>query len=454
MNTTASRSERGEIVHETGEQIIESGLWLKILIGMALGIVFGLALSPHGLDGLSFFIGDAEAKSLTLKTISDWIELLGIIFLGLIKMVVIPLVTCSIILGIADSGNMGFVKKLGLRIVPYFIMTTAIAITIGLLFVNLTQPGQNFDQAFVEQTMEAGATNNRLPSKTFEDLTVPQRIANLIPTNPAKANVDRNMLQIVIASILVGLALLQIPQNSAAPITNLCRSIQILTMHIIGWAMRIAPYAVFGLLGKITISLGFDALVSVGLYTVTVFGALLTMMGVYLIMIKLFTGQSLSAFLKGIREVQIIAFSTSSSAATMPVTIQAAEEKLKLRPEISRFIIPLGTTVNMDGTALYQAVAAVFLAQAFGIDLSMSETVLLLLTTIGASIGTPATPGVGIVVLATILTGIGVPAEGIALIIGVDRLLDMCRTTINVTGDVTAAAIMNKWIKVDEKVTS
>lgn len=447
MDTAENRSERGEVMHETSEHILQSGLWLKILIGMVLGISFGLALSPHGGDILSFIIADNAEKMNVLKTIGGWIELLGIIFLGLIKMVVIPLITCSIILGIADSGNMGFVKKLGLRIVPYFILTTAIAISIGLIFVNITKPGMNFDQALISQSIDSGAAASRLPSKTFEDLTIPERIANVIPTNPAKANVDRNMLQIVIASILVGLALLQIPSATAAPITNLCRSVQVLTMHIIGWAMRIAPYAVFGLLGKITIELGIQALVSVGLYAVTVFAALCVMLIAYLMIAKFLAGRSIKEFLEGIREVQIIAFSTSSSAATMPVTIQAAEEKLHLRPEISRFIIPLGATINMDGTALYQAVAAVFLAQAFGVDLTTGETVLLLLTTIGASIGTPATPGVGIVVLATILTGIGVPAEGIALIIGVDRLLDMCRTTINVTGDITAAAVMDKWIK-------
>ena len=447
MTNNEKRSQRGEVVHETGEQIIQSGLWYKILIGMTLGVGLGLLLSPYGVDILSHFIEDTADKDKVLSTFSGWIELLGIVFLGLIKMVVIPLVTCSIILGIADSGNMAFVKKLGLRIVPYFILTTAISISIGLFAVNIVKPGLNFDQERLTMTVDSARAENTIAQQRFDDLTIPQRIANMIPTNPAKANVDRNMLHIVIASIIVGLALLQIPTETTVPITNLCRSVQVITMHIIGWAMQIAPYAVFGLLGKITISLGVEALTSVGLYAMTVFAALCAMLCVYLIFIKLFSDLSIKVFLNGIREVQIIAFSTSSSAATMPVTIQAAEEKLGLRHEISRFIIPLGTTVNMDGTALYQAVAAVFLAQAFGVDLSLGETILLLLPTIGASIGTPATPGVGIVVLATILAGIGVPAEGIALIIGVDRILDMCRTTVNVTGDITAASIMNKWIK-------
>lgn len=447
MNTAKETSERGMTVNETSSHILHSRLWIKILAGMVLGVSFGLLLSPHSADVLSYFIQDDSQKAAILKIIGEWIELLGIIFLGLLKMVVIPLITVSIILGIADSGNMGFVKRLGFRIVPYFILTTAIAITIGLVFVNMTKPGINFDQSIISQSVDSAAATSRLPSQTFDDLTIPQRIANIIPTNPAKANVDRNMLQIVIASILVGIALLQIPTKTASPLTDLCRSVQVIAMRIIDWAMQIAPYAVFGLLGKITIELGFDALQSVAVYAFTVLAALLTMMIVYLLFIKIFAKRPILDFLKQIREVQIIAFSTSSSAATMPVTIKAAEENLKLRPEISRFIIPLGATINMDGTALYQAVAAVFLAQAFGIDLTLTETILLLITTIGASIGTPATPGVGLVVLATILTSIGVPAEGIALIIGVDRILDMCRTTVNVTGDITASTLMDKWVK-------
>ena len=268
----------------------------------------------------------------------------------------------------------------------------------------------------------------------------------MIPTNPAKAQFERNMLQIVVGAILIGIALITIPSATGKPFKDLCIAGQVLSMKIIGWAMAIAPYAVFGLLCNITIKLGLDALTGTGVYALTVLLGLLCMLGVYLTFIAIFARQFPLKFLSGIREVQLLAFSTSSSAATMPFSIQAAEDKLSVREEISRFIIPLGATVNMDGTAMYQAIAAIFLCQAFGIDLSLGETVLLLTTTVGASIGTPATPGVGLVVLATILAGIGVPPEGIALIIGVDRILDMCRTTVNVTGDITAATLMNKWV--------
>jgi len=360
--------------------------------------------------------------------------------------VIVPLVVCSIILGIADSGSMDFVRRMGLRIVPYFIITTVIAISIGIAMAHVIKPGLVIDHQLAEAAMSSGAAAGSLPQKTFDDLTIPQRIANLIPSNPAQAELERNMLQIIIASILVGMALLSIPRKTTEPFIGLCVAGQVLTMRIISWAMMIAPYAVFGLISNITIRIGLDALLSVGLYMATVLGGLGCMMMIYLLIVRFVSGHSVRDFMAGIREVQLLAFSTSSSGATMPFSIQAAEENLRIRPEISRFIIPLGATINMDGTALYQAVAAIFLCQVFGVDLTMGQTILLLLTTVGASIGTPATPGVGIVVLATILTGIGVPAEGIGLIIGVDRILDMCRTTVNVTGDLTASAVMNRWI--------
>ena len=362
-------------------------------------------------------------------------------------MVIVPLIVCSIILGIAEGGDLSFVKRLGLRIVPYFILTTALSITIGITIVNIVKPGLMIDQTLAQNAVESGAVAGRIPGRTFEDLTIPQRIANLIPTNPAKAQVDRNMLQIVIMSILIGIALITIPITTGKPFRDLCEAGQVLSMKIIAWAMIIAPYAVFGLICNITIRLGLDALLSVGAYSLCVLGGLLCMLIVYMLIVSIFAQQNPFSFLKKIREVQLLAFSTSSSAATMPFSIQAAEEKLDVRPEISRFIVPLGATINMDGTALYQGVAAIFLCQVFGIDLTMTQTIMLVVTTVGASIGTPATPGVGLIVLATILVGIGVPAEGIALIIGVDRLLDMCRTTVNVSGDLTASMVMDKWVK-------
>ncbi|MCB1721229.1 MAG: dicarboxylate/amino acid:cation symporter [Alphaproteobacteria bacterium] len=431
-------SPRGKSLSKSTQTIMDQKLWAKILSGMIVGIAVGLILSPQGM-GL-------WEKDWAYAT-GEWLALPGIIFLGLTQMVIIPLIVCSIILGISESGDLEFLKKLGLRIIPYFILTTAISIIIGLAIVNTVKPGLMIDQNIVQNTIESGAASGQTPGQTFENLTIPQRIANIIPTNPAKAQVERNMLQIVIAAILVGIALITIPSKTGKPFRELCIAGQVISMRIISWAMAIAPVAVFGLISNITIRLGFDSLISVGAYAFSVLAGLACILLVYMLIVGIFTRTSPLTFLKNIREVQLLAFSTSSSAVTMPFSIQAAEEKLRVRPEISRFIIPLGATINMDGTALYQAVAAIFLCQVFGIDLTFNETLMLIITTLGASIGTPATPGVGLVVLATILTGIGVPPEGIALIIGVDRLLDMCRTAVNVTGDLTASKVMDKWIK-------
>ena len=250
------------------------------------------------------------------------------------------------------------------------------------------------------------------------------------------------MLQIVILSIIIGIIVVQLSSKETKSFRELCVFGQTASMKVVSWAMAFAPLAVFSLMAGILAQTGFEALTTLGLYVFCVIAGLLTMLAVYLTFVLCIARRSPLDFLACIRNPQIIAFSTSSSAATMPVSLKAAEEKLKLEGDIFRFVIPLGATINMDGTALYQATAALFLCQVFGIDLSLSEMVLLVMTTVGASIGTPAMPGVGIVVLATILTGIGVPPEGVGLILAVDRILDMCRTTINVTGDLTAATVL------------
>ena len=432
---------RGQVMEDVTEEIIHDKLWLKVLIGMVLGVLAGWVLSPFG---LAIYTDDPFKAD----ALAEWIALPGKLFLGLIQMVVIPLVICSIILGINSSRNLGFVKNISMTLIPYFIATTAIAISIGIFLVQLLQPGAGFSEEQITNLMNSGAANDTLPDYNLDDLTIPQRITNLIPTNIAQAELDKNMLQIVIASVLAGIGLLSIPQKSAQPLIEISKSIQMLTMKIIGWAMMIAPYAVFGLLCDIIIRTGFDALEGIFMYAMTVLMGLGGVFIVYMLIAVTLGKRSLFAFLSGIREAQLIAFSTSSSAATMPVSIAVAEEKLRVKPAVSRFIVPLGATINMDGTALYQAVAALFLCQVFGIELSSMEVLLLLVTTIGASIGTPATPGVGIVVLATILVGIGVPPSGIAMILGIDRLLDMCRTTINVTGDLTACVVMDRWLKI------
>lgn len=412
----------------------DSRLWIKITIGMILGLLLGLGLSPSGL---------ALIDPHSAIEIGRWIALPGIVFLGMLKMIVVPLIITSVVLGIIASGNTAFLKNMSLRIVPYFLITTFIAITIGVTAVNIINPAQYMDSTIAEQMM---ATTDA-PYALFDELSIPERIENIIPTNFTQASLEKNMLQIVIASIILGIIMLSLPKATYEPFEKLCEFGQAASMKVIEWAMILAPYAVFGIMTKITIQLGLESIIGVGAYVVTVLAALIGLLIFYLLIVSIIGRRSPLAFLAAAKEAQLFAFSTSSSAATMPFTLKAAEENLKIKDKVSRFIIPLGATINMDGTALYQAVAALFLCSMFGVDLTTGEIFLLMITTVGASIGTPATPGVGIIVLATILAGLGVPPEGIGIILGVDRLLDMCRTTLNVTGDLVASTVMDRWMK-------
>ena len=410
-------------------------LWLKILAGMTLGVIAGLILSPAGLG----VVADADRAA----TIGSWLALPGVIFLGMIMMVIVPLVISSIVLGIGSSGDAGFVRRLGLRLVPYFVLTTLAAVLIGIGLVTFFKPGLLVDgQALLAQAPAADPAAGR----SFEDLTVPQRVANLIPVNFIKAAYNLDLLQIVIAAIVAGFAILALPRETVKPVVDLCNAAQAMTMKVIDWAMAIAPVAVFGLIADVVIRLGPRAFAGLGGYFLTVVAGLVCIFCVYMLIVALVARRSPLQFLRHVRDAQVLAFSTSSSSATMPVTIRVAEENMKARPDVAQFVIPLGAVVNMDGTALYQAVAAIFLCQLAGIELSFAETMLLAVTMVGASIGTPSTPGVGIVVLSTIVTGLGVPPAGIGLILGVDRILDMMRTTVNVTGDLAATAVMDRWM--------
>lgn len=421
----------------------DNNLWIKILIGMFLGIGIGLILSPHGMGAVDTGLA---------STLASWIKLPGTLFLGIIQMVVIPLVLCSIILGITQSGELAFLKKIGTRTILYFVCTTIIAVTIGMGLATFIKPGNYINQELIQNfNIEQASTAENSPQKIFKNLTIPDRISNVIPTNMAGAVVEKNLLQIVIGAMLFGIALLSIPAATAKPILRLCEAGQAVSMKVVEWTMVIAPYAVFGLLCDVTIKLGIGALASMGMYMATVIIGLLSMICIYGIIIAVIGKRNPLVFFKAIRETQLLAFSTSSSAATMPFTMACAETKLGVSSKVSRFVVPLGATINMDGTALYQVIATIFLVQIFGdisgVELSTPEMILLIITTVGASIGTPATPGVGIVVLATILTGIGLAPAAVGFILGVDRILDMCRTSVNVTGDLTASVVMQRFVK-------
>ena len=254
------------------------------------------------------------------------------------------------------------------------------------------------------------------------------------------------MLQVVIFAMVVGVALVMMAPAQSKPMLDLLGSLQEVCMTVVRWAMLLAPFAVFGLLAQLTAKLGVEALLGMAIYVGTVLLGLFTLFVVYLCIIFFVARQNPFVFVKSVGSVLLLAFSTSSSAAVMPLSIKTAEEKLKVRPSVSQFIIPLGATINMNGTALYQGVATIFLAQVFGIDIGIGGMALIVITSVGASIGAPATPGVGIVILSMVLGTVGVPASGIALIMGVDRILDMSRTAINVSGDLVAAKLMDRWV--------
>jgi len=418
--------------------MIKGRLWLKIIIAMIAGLVTGIILSPQ--TGL--IAKDAA------EVLGSWLAIPGNIFLGLIQMIVVPLIFASVIRGLASSDDLEQLKKVGVRLVIYFLITTSIAIIIGLSVSTIIKPGNYIDSGYAETQIDVEElTANGDESPAVPDSTgLPEVVIGLIPQNPLGSMVEREMLQVVLFAIFIGLALVAMPPKQAQPILSLMGSLQEVCMTVVRWAMHIAPFAVFGLLAQITIKVGLDALLGMAVYVGTVILGLVMMILVYLLIISLFVRYNPLHFLSAVREVQLLAFSTSSSAAVMPLSMQTAEDKLGVRPSISQFLIPLGASINMDGTALYQAAATVFLAQVYNVELGLPALLLILVTTVGASIGSPATPGVGIVILAMVLSSVGIPTSGVALIIGVDRILDMSRTAVNVTGDLTACLVMDRWV--------
>jgi len=413
----------------------QSRLWLKILVSLVLGCIAGYLLGPdfHWISPK------------TARVVTSWMALPGQLFLSMIKLVVIPLVFASVVLGIIGSESIQKLKSLGLKIGVYYIFTTVCAVGFGFIAAYLIRPGNYINSEMLSNLDSGGSPPASLPISTGGK--VDEFIGGLIPSNPFIVLVNGQMLQVVLLAIFLGIALMSLSDEEANPLISLLNTFQKIAMVVISWAMRLAPIAVFGLTARIISQLGTNALFGLGIYVVTVLAGLVALMAFYLILIKVVARESILDFMRNIREVQLLAFSTSSSASVMPLTIETAEKKLNVRPSISQFIIPLGTTINMDGTALYQGVATVFLAQVFKVDLSFSQITLVVVTATLSSIGAPGTPGVGIAVLSTILSSVGIPTSGVLLILGVDRLLDMCRTVLNVTGDLTAAVVMNKLLK-------
>jgi len=425
---------------ESMQQHIRGKLWLQVLVGMALGIGTGLLLGPS--------VGVLEPG--TAAIVGSWLGFPGQLFLALIQMIVIPLVFASIIRGLCSAENLDQLRSIGLWSVGYFVVTTAIAVSIGIWLAMTIEPGNFVDAADVRSGFGAQTTlQNSAAASPPKFRNLPQQFITLLPSNPLSSMVESNMLQIVIFASIVGVALVMMPREKAKPMLDLLGTLQEVCMTIVRWAMWLAPWAVFGLMAQLTSRIGLQAFLGMTVYVGTVLLGLALLLVMFLIIVAFVGRMGPLRFLSASRDVMLLAFSTSSSAAVMPLSMKTAEEGLGVRPAISQFIIPLGATINMNGTALYQGVATIFLAQVFGVEIGTGGLVLIVLTAVGASIGSPATPGVGIVILSSILATVGVPPAGIALIMGVDRILDMSRTALNVTGDLTACVLMNKWLPLE-----
>lgn len=414
-------------------KLVESRLWLKVIIALFLGVGFGLLLSPQ----------NGWISKETADIAGNWLALPGVLFLKLVQMIMIPLIVASIITGIA-SNDKDSLKKLGGGVLLYFLGTTIVSVSLGVILSQLFRPGRFLHQQALAEHNEITAVPTKNPELSFGIETIPDAISNLLPENPLASMVSGEMLSIVIFTIIIGVAVLSLENALLRPVKLLLSAIQEVCMTVVKWSMLLVPIAVFGLMAQLTSSVGLSSLSGLTYYVGVVLLGLLFLVIFYLGLIVLLGKSNPMHFLKKIRDVQLLAFSTTSSAAVMPLSLQTAEEKLKVDKTISNFIIPIGATVNMDGTALYQTITTLFIAQAYGLEMSLLNIIVVIVTIVAASIGTPAIPGGGVVILASVLGSVGIPAEGIIIIIGVERLLGMFRTAVNVTGDLTACMVFNR----------
>lgn len=411
-------------------------LHFQILIAMVSGVFFGVASVYFSIESFTF----------------AWVKPFGTIFIKSLKLIAVPLVLSSIISGIASVSDLGSLSKIGLRTISLYLFTTVVAVSIGLFVVNLIQPWKGFDEQ--AKTDLLGQYAGKATTIQQVDNKSPLHfIVDMVPSNIVQAMTKNgNMLQIIVFAVLFGIALVMVAKPKAQPVLKFFEGLNEVVLKMVNIIMYLAPIGTFALLTTLIVEVGEGDINKIvlllkvmGKYCITVIVALAVLAFLfYPILLYLLTRFSPKKFFKGIAPAQALAFSTSSSAATLPVTIQCAEENLKASKEVVGFVLPLGATINMDGTSCYQAVAAVFIANVLGFDLSLSAQLSIVLTATLASIGSAAVPGAGMVMLAAVLAHLAVPVEGIALILGVDRLLDMCRTVVNVTGDLSITVIMDK----------
>jgi Na+/H+-dicarboxylate symporter len=406
----------------------------QILLGMFLGVLFGLILTQ--------FEGGKEI-------VQDWVKPFGTIFINSLKLIAMPLILASLIKGVSDLKDISKLTTMGGRTIGLFLITTVVSVSIGLLVVNIIKPGNSISK----ETRQELVQNYKGDAETYTSKAVIQKensplqgLVDIVPDNIfGAASENKNMLQVIFFAIFFGIGLILIPEKKSKPVKKFFDGFNEVILKMIDLIMLASPYGVFALLAALVVeSPSIDLFNALAWYAFTVILGLILVIAFYNFLIFLFTKKKPSFFLKGISPAQLLAFSTSSSAATLPVTMERVTEHLGVDEEVSSFVLPIGATINMDGTSLYQSVAAVFIAQAFGMDLSLGVQLGIIVTATLASIGSAAVPGAGMVMLVIVLAQAGIPEAGLALIFAIDRPLDMCRTTVNVTGDATVSMIIAK----------
>ncbi len=408
-------------------------VWLKILIGMVLGIIWGIIASRTNLEQFT----------------ADWIKPWGTIFIKLLKLVAVPLIFVSLVKGISSVTDMSKLSRIGLKTLGLYIVTTALAVVLGLIVVNTFRPGDSFseekkiefqakyNQNVADKEESASSVMNKSPLYFFEDM---------VPDNIIGASADNSkMLQVIFFSLIFAIAMIMLEARQITVVKGFIDGLNDIILKIVDIIMEFAPIGVFALLSSLITDFSGDTnlFIALGKYAAIVFfGIFLMVVTLYPLMIWLFTKVKVKDYMKAILPAQIVAFTTSSSAATLPVTLKQCTEKLKISESVANFVLPVGVTVNMNGTSFYQAISAVFIAQVFGLDLNLTQQLTIVLTATLASIGAPGVPGGAIIMLVIVLSSVGIPAEGLALIIGIERPLDMMRTVANITGDAAVATIV------------
>ena len=412
-------------------------LWVQIVLGLALGIVYGVTAAAFGWTEFT----------------DDYISPFGDVFFNGLQLIAVPLVLASLIIGVASLSDMRKVSRIGGKTIAIYLATTAVAVTIGLGYANLLRPGdyvpESLQRELARQYEEAASTRQGAAEQMMEERGPLSILEDIVPSNIiSSTSSNRNMLQVVFLALMFGIALLRIPKDKSAPLLAFFKGLEAVVVEFVGIVMRIAPLGVFALIARAITGMAGDdpqevvqLLGALGFYCLVVIAGLATqMLVVYPLILKFLTPIRWRRFFPAAARVQLVAFSTSSSGATLPVTMDCAQRDLGVSEEVSSFVLPLGATINMDGTALYQAAAALFIAQSLGMSIGLEGQLAIVLTAVLVSIGTAAVPGAGIIMLVIILQAIGVPTEGVALILGVDRILDMMRTATNVTGDLAVAS--------------